>query len=446
MDAKTKYSKVTLKDSLHMRYLHHVKKMSAVELRKRYTTYSLRSIQRHMVKARTDTNGDGRKRNGRLKSTMHVKRCTNASDVKRKYKPIAMEASIHLRYLHQDKKERGVDLCRKYPKYAPSSIYKHMKLPLGKCQPDRRKTNTGRPRVISERSRRRLKNELVKLRKENNGDFTLEDLRMASAVPDSVSISSVARVLHANGYAYRNKRRKGILTEGDTKMRLKFAKHAKRMLGADIWTKGISFYLDGAGFTHKVNPCQHAVRQGTKSWRKRSEGLSLYCTAAGKREGDGGRVAKFMVTIAYGKGVTLCEEYQATLNGASFADFIRTYFPPCFKNSINGEEQVFLQDGDPSQNSQIAMQALAEIGGKKFGIPPRSLDLNPIENVFHHVKRKLKKEAKRKEITKETYAEYVARVKKTMEETDIGYINNTISSMNKRIDMVIKARGHRIKY
>jgi transposase len=43
----------------------------------------------------------------------------------------------------------------------------------------------------------------------------------------------------------------------------------------------------------------------------------------------------------------------------------------------------FLQDGDPSQNSRIAMKALESVKAKLFAIPPRSPVLNPIENVFH---------------------------------------------------------------
>jgi transposase len=39
------------------------------------------------------------------------------------------------------------------------------------------------------------------------------------------------------------------------------------------------------------------------------------------------------------------------------------------------------------------MAALKKIGGKKFAIPPRSPDLNPIENIFHLVRRQLRYEA-----------------------------------------------------
>ena len=95
----------------------------------------------------------------------------------------------------------------------------------------------------------------------------------------------------------------------------------------DIWTEDISFYLDGVGFIHKCNPCLHAQRNGTI-----------------------GNRMKGAASIAYGKDVTMGEELVTKLNG------------------------------DPSQNSTLAMDAVAEIGGTKFGIPPQSPDLNPIKN------------------------------------------------------------------
>ena len=358
---------------------------------------------------------------------------------------IPLENSIHMRYLHQDKGINGAKVVKRCHKFSARSVYRHMKKPIKEAEYDERKKNSGRPKVLTSRDERKLLNTLPKLRKETEGEFTLEDLRKNSAISEHVSISTISRCVHKEGYRLHDKRRKGILTENDIKIRLKFAKHAKKVLRKDIWTKGISFYLDGTGFTHKMNPCQDARRKGKKTWRKASEGEFLYCTGAGAREGDGGRVAKFMVTIAYGKGVTMCEEY-AQLNGASFASFILEHFPPCFQNSANPFTKMFLQDGDPSQNSKLAMTALASIGGKKFSIPPRSPDLNPIENVFHLAKRKLRENAKKENITRESYQEYISRVKTTLLSMNKDLIDRTIASMNKRIEMVIKAKGQRIKY
>ena len=54
----------------------------------------------------------------------------------------------------------------------------------------------------------------------------------------------------------------------------------------------------------------------------------------------------------------------------------------------------FVQDGDPSHNSQLAIDALKRVKATVFKIPPRSPDLNPIENVFHLAKNSLKNSAK----------------------------------------------------
>ena len=54
--------------------------------------------------------------------------------------------------------------------------------------------------------------------------------------------------------------------------------------------------------------------------------------------------------------------------------------------------------------------AIAAVDARKFAIPARSPDLNPIENVFHNVKRQLQDDALSKRITKEPYSQFCARV------------------------------------
>ena len=66
---------------------------------------------------------------------------------------------------------------------------------------------------------------------------------------------------------------------------------------------------------------------------------------------------------------------------------------PAFKKSANPRDKLFLQDNDPSQNSVKARFDWDEVGPRKFTIPARSLDLNPIENIFHIVKRRLRQDA-----------------------------------------------------
>ena len=90
----------------------------------------------------------------------------------------------------------------------------------------------------------------------------------------------------------------------------------------------------------------------------------------------------FFVAISLGTGFCYCKHYEE-FSGKLFAEFIENNFLEIFKNSCNPTRNVFVQDGDPSQNSKAAKTALSKIGAVQFSIPPRSPDLNPIENVFN---------------------------------------------------------------
>ena len=109
--------------------------------------------------------------------------------------------------------------------------------------------------------------------------------------------------------------------------------------------------------------------------------------AKGKKVGTGGKVAKFIVAISFGKGVVICERYE-TMNGNFLASFIDENFNTMFSYSDKGLSRMWLQDGDPSQNSRAAQDAMVGCQSELLKILPRSPDLNPIENIFHIVSRK----------------------------------------------------------
>ena len=152
-----------------------------------------------------------------------------------------------------------------------------------------------------------------------------------------------------------------------------------------------------------------------------------------------------MVAIAHGKGVIKCFLYEK-LNGVMFADFIRENFSSMFEDSANPRGKLFLQDGDPSQNSGPSLEAIESVGCRLFRIPPRSPDLNPIENVFHNIGKSIREDAMTNRIEKETFQQFVDRVKRLCLSYSPEIIDRTIESMPKRIDMVIKSKGQRTKY
>ena len=81
-----------------------------------------------------------------------------------------------------------------------------------------------------------------------------------------------------------------------------------------------------------------------------------------------------------------------------------------------------------------------------FRSQARSLDRNPIENIFNIVSAKLERDALRKQILHETFKEYSRRVEKTFRNINPEIIDHTIGSMNKRIELIMNRKGHRLKY
>ena len=166
---------------------------------------------------------------------------------------------------------------------------------------------------------------------------------MEAGIDKRISDCTVRRCLNELGYKYLQSRRKGLLSRKDIKIRLWYARKVKRLLPNDFWTNGISFYLDGTSFTHKCNPCDQAKSRRSMVWRKKCEGLKLGCTYKGKKAGTGGRMAHFIVAIAYRKGVMLCEQYQERFTGKCYAEFVRKHFPRAFAESANPRGKLFLQ-------------------------------------------------------------------------------------------------------
>lgn len=134
------------------------------------------------------------------------------------------------------------------------------------------------------------------------------------------------------------------------------------------------------------------------------------------------------------------------MNGESFSTFVYDELHKCFETLNADSPWMFLMDNDPSQTSKVAIDSIDDIGAELFTIPPRSPDVNVIENLFNVFKRQLDNDAISRNITKETFSDFKERVLNTFQETDISYINSLIDSFPKRIDAIITRKGGRTKY
>ena len=205
------------------------------------------------------------------------------------------------------------------------------------------------------------------------------------------------------------------------------------------------WYLDAVSFTYKRNPLEQAHAPKSQIWRKRGEGLTTGCLAKGRKEGTGGKYVRLIVAMSYGKGVIACHPYQK-MTGRFFANFIEGNFPRMFQVADKGEENVFVQDNCPCQNSALAKAAMEKSRCSVVNLPPKSADVHCIENLFPIISRKLQKQATNNQVSMESHSEFEARVINTFYSVPITTINNLIASMPKRICQVIARKGSRIQY
>ena len=332
---------------------------------------------------------------------------------------------------------------------SPSSVYRCCKegVTLEDKKKGKRTIDTrGRPKILSTRDVSHFLRTFKSMR--NNGQNPTVKEIMNEAGIRKGSYRTYIRILNDAGYKKLQPRKKGLLSKKDMKNRKVFAIKALKEHEDTFWTRDIALYLDAVSFIHKHNPFNQASYPKGRVYRKASEGLEY--TTTGSKALAGGRRVHVLVAISYNGGIVLAEQYEK-MTGNFFADFIRRRLPRAFIDarvqSRRGRmAKMILMDNDPCQNSVVARGALKEIGATCLKIPARSPDLNPIENVFHNVKRELQQQALNKKITKESYTEFSERVITTLLSFDKDVIKRTISTMPRRLRRIIETDGHRTKY
>lgn len=324
-----------------------------------------------------------------------------------------------------------------------AQIYRIRKEPLGaKSQKQSRKGIGGRPRKLTPSDVRRLMREITRLRR-YFPNWTAKKL-MAETHLTNISVRTVRRLLNNCGYTYLQTIKKGLMSSKDHKERVKFGKKMLNFYEPQVWMRQVAFYFDGVNFVYKRNPKGHALCPRGRVWRKKNEGLLPGCIAKGRKEGTGGNVLKMFVAISYDEGIICAHSYKK-LDGDNFSVFVQENFNGIFAASKK-DSRLWIQDGDPSQNSSKAKKAFQCVDAELLPIPPRSPDCNPIENVFKQVKDRLNDQAINNNIECESFEEFEHRVKEVLLNFAVPSVNTIIESMGKRMRELIRGKGVRLRY
>ena len=141
-----------------------------------------------------------------------------------------------------------------------------------------------------------------------------------------------------------------------------------------------------------------------------------------------------------GMGIGQAEIFIETLDGGRLKEILAHNLIPTAHDQFPSGAWWLLQDNDPKHKSKIVQQWLHNNGVNCIDFPPYSPDLNPIENLFSILKRRVEKRRAR------NTTELEQHLKEEWEGLDHIFLSHLSHSMPSRCHAVVSSKGHKIDY
>jgi transposase len=286
----------------------------------------------------------------------------------------------------------------------------------------------GHPAILSPQKKRWI------VRKITSGQVdTAAEMQhyLSTAENISVSTETVRNCLKETGLRSLPKVKKPLLQKRHLKQRLAFAKKYQYWT-EDDWKRVI--WSDET----KVNRMGSDGRKW--GWKKPGTGLLPQHIQPTVKHG-GGSLMVWGCMSFYGVGNLV--RIDGGLNAELYCNILQEDLASSVE-FYGGklENFIFQQDNDPKHTSKLVKKWIADNVVEVLDWPAQSPDLNPIEHLWEHMKRRLSGY----EMAPTSMYSLWERLEKEWEAIPPSVCNELIESMPRRITAVLKARGGYTKY
>ena len=141
------------------------------------------------------------------------------------------------------------------------------------------------------------------------------------------------------------------------------------------------------------------------------------------------------------QGATSIVIFTGIMNADFYVTVLEEGLLPFLRQKFRDHEHRFMQDNDPKHVSRRAKAFFEENGVNWWHTPPKSPDLNPIENVWHELKENLRAKVKPKNM-----AEPVAGIQNFWSTVNRAKCIKYIRHLRKVIPKVIELKGDATGY
>ncbi len=241
--------------------------------------------------------------------------------------------------------------------------------------------------------------------------FTRSELKMESVHQES-----------PRSDVFRKRATKPLLNQRQRQKRLTWAVEKNNWTVAQ-WSKVL--FSDESKFSF----------QGPRVWRKIGEAQNPCCLKTSVKFPQSVMIWAAMSSAGVGPLFS-----ESTVNAAIYQEILEHFMLPSANKLYGDADFIFQQDLAPAHTAKCTKSWFNDHGVTVLDWPANSPDLNPIENLWGIVKRKMR------DTRPNNADELKATVKETWASIPPQQCHKLITSMPRRIEAVIKAKGAPTKY